>query len=192
MKSHLKLQRPARRRVEEFDRRITCPDQRIRCRVVLKVSAGRSCKAAARGLGCAPSTAVRIVARSRAMGEAALSALSDHRDENGQRKIDADVRGGVCEILSGTPQDHGFTRPTWTLEIIRMVVEQVCWECCCRWAACGRCCMDSACAGDGPGRSSPVRGGHAVGSGGSQRCGVWLLQRARTTSWSTPTRSTSI
>lgn len=122
MKSHLHLQRPARRRVEKLDRRSTCPDQRIRCRVVLKVSAGRSCNAAARELGCAPSTAVRIVARYRAEGEAALS---DHRNENGQRKIDADVRDGVCQILAGTPQAHGFTRPTWTLGIIRMVVEQV-------------------------------------------------------------------
>lgn len=107
MKSHLKLQRPARRRVEKLDRRSACPDQRIRCRVVLKVAAGRSCNAAARELGCAPSTAVRIVARYRAIGEAALS---DHRDDNGQRKIDADIRGGVCQILTGTPQDHGFTR----------------------------------------------------------------------------------
>ena len=97
-------------------------DQRIRCRLVLKVAAGRSWNAAARELGCAPSTAVRIVARFHTEGEAALL---DHRNENGLRKIDADVRGGVCEILTGSPEDHGFTRPTWTLEILRAVVETV-------------------------------------------------------------------
>lgn len=118
----LKLQRPAHRRVRKLDRRSNCPDQRIRCRVVLKVAAGLSCNAAARELGCAPSTAVRIVARFRAEGEAALL---DHRNENGPHKIDADLRGGVCEILAGSPEDHGFTRPTWTLEILRSVIEAV-------------------------------------------------------------------
>jgi transposase len=122
MSTRLSLQRPARRRVQKLDRRSTSADQRIRCRVVLKVAAGRSCNAASRELGCAPSTAVRIVARFRAEGEAALL---DHRNENGWHKIDADVRGGVCEILTGTPEDHGFMRPTWTLEILRSVVEQI-------------------------------------------------------------------
>jgi transposase len=118
----LRMQRPARRRVQKIDRRSACPDQRIRCRVVLKVAAGLSCNAAARELGCAPSTAVRIVARFRVEGEAALL---DHRNENGPHKIDADLRGGVCELLAGSPEDHGFTRPTWTLEILRTVVETV-------------------------------------------------------------------
>jgi transposase len=116
------LSRPARRRVEKLDRRSVNADQRIRCRVVLKVAAGLSCNAAAREVGCAPSTAVRIVARFQAQGEAALW---DRRSENGQRKVDDDVRGGVREILTGSPEDHGFTRPTWTLEILRTVVEQV-------------------------------------------------------------------
>ncbi|HTP30400.1 MAG TPA: IS630 family transposase [Anaeromyxobacteraceae bacterium] len=106
----------------KLDRRSRCPDQRIRCRVVLKVAAGLSCNAAARALGCAPATAVRIVARFQREGEAALW---DGRLENGVRKIDADVRDSVREILTGTPEDHGFTRPTWTLEILRGVVEAV-------------------------------------------------------------------
>ena len=89
---------------------------------MLKVAAGRSCDAASRELGCAPSTAVRIVARFRAEGE---TALLDHRNENWWDKIDADVHGGVWEILTGTSEGHGFTRPASTLEIPRAVVEQV-------------------------------------------------------------------
>jgi transposase len=123
VKRCLRLPRPTRRRVEKLDRRrSTSADERIRCRVVLKVAAGLSCNAAARELGCAPSTAVRIVARFRCEGEAALL---DHRNENGWHKIDDDVRGGVREILVGSPGDHGFTRPTWTLEILRLVVQTV-------------------------------------------------------------------
>lgn len=41
------------------------------------------------------------------------------------RKVDDDVRGGIREILTGSPEDHGFTRPTWMLEILRLVVETV-------------------------------------------------------------------
>ena len=122
MNPRLSLKRSARRRIQKLDRRSASADQRIRCRVVLKVATGLSCNAAARELGCAPSTAVRIVARFETEGEAALL---DHRNENGLRKIDADGRGGVCEILTGSPEDHGFTRPTWTLEILRTVVETV-------------------------------------------------------------------
>ncbi len=91
------LPRPTRRRIHKFDRRSQCPDQRIRCRIIPKVAAGRSCNVAARELGCVPSTAVRIVARFRREGEASLL---DGRLDNGRRKIDADVRGGVAEILA--------------------------------------------------------------------------------------------
>jgi transposase len=122
MLPRLALPRPTRRRIQKLDRRGQCPDQRIRCRVILKVAAGLSCNAAARELSCAPSTAVRIVARFRREGEASLL---DGRLDNGTRKIDADVRGGVAAILAGTPEDYGYTRPTWTLEIVRAVVATV-------------------------------------------------------------------
>lgn len=122
MLPRLALPRATRRRIQKLDRRSRCPDQRIRCRVILKVAAGRSCNAAARELGCVPSTAVRIVARFQWEGEACLL---DGRLDNGTRKIDADVRGGVAEILAGTPEDHGYLRPTWTLEILRAVTATV-------------------------------------------------------------------
>lgn len=121
MNSKLLLKRPERRRILKLDRRSACPDQRIRCRVILKVTAGSSCNAAARELGCAPSTAMRIVARYLREGEAALL---DGRLENGERKIDADLRGGIGELLAGTPEVHGFTRPTWTLELLRQVAHR--------------------------------------------------------------------
>ena len=51
--------------------------------------------------------------------------MLDSHIENGLRKIDADVRAGVTAILTGTPEDHGFTRLTWTLEILCAVIEMV-------------------------------------------------------------------
>jgi transposase len=72
MNAKLLLHRAARWRIHKLDRRGATADQRIRCRIVLKVGDGLSCNAAAREPGCAPLTAVRIVARFRAEGEAAL------------------------------------------------------------------------------------------------------------------------
>jgi transposase len=86
------------------------------------VASGVSCNAAALERGCAPSTAVCNIARFRAEGEAALL---DGRVVNDLGKIDIDVRGGACEIPPGTPGDHGFTRSTWTMAILRAVVETV-------------------------------------------------------------------
>jgi len=118
----LRLDRVTRRRLEKLDRRCKDADVRVRIRVVLKVAAGRSCNAAARDVGCVPSTAVRTVARFRREGEASLL---DHRCENGCRKVDDDVLERVRAILAGRPSDHGFERPTWTLAILRTVIAQV-------------------------------------------------------------------
>jgi transposase len=119
MTAKLSLHRTARRRLEKLDRKRPDADIRVRIRVILKVASGLSCNAAARDVGCVPSTAVRTVARFRREGEASLL---DHRSENGARKVDDDVLIRVRAILTGRPEDHGFERPTWTLEILRAVI----------------------------------------------------------------------
>lgn len=122
MNSALSLKRPARRRLQKLDRKNSSADVRVRIRVILKVASGLSCNAAAREVGCVPSTAVRTVARFRRGGEASLL---DHRSENGTRKVDADVLARVQAILAGRPREYGFPRPTWTLEILRAVIVRV-------------------------------------------------------------------
>ena len=122
MAAQLSLARPTRRRLVRLDRATRDADLRIRCRVVLKVAAGMSCREAARDLGCAFSTAARIVARFRRHGEASLI---DGRHDNGGTKVDADVRAGIVAILERQPPAYEFPRPTWTLEVIAQVVERV-------------------------------------------------------------------
>lgn len=115
------LDRATRRRVQKLDRRTRDAHLRIRCRVLLKVSRGMSRLAAARELDCAPSTAWWIVERFRLRGEASLF---DGRSENGARKVDEDVHGALREILTKTPQDCGFARTTWSLELLARVLGQ--------------------------------------------------------------------
>ena len=122
MAAELRVGRPTRRWLARVDHRTRDADVRIRCRILLKVSQGASRSAAAHALGCAPSTACRIVARFRARGE---GAVFDGRGENGARKVDADVESGIRGILTRTPQEYGFPRPTWTLELLVRVIESV-------------------------------------------------------------------
>ena len=122
MSAGLVLDRPRKRRIEKQCRKTRDARVWVRGRVVLLVAQGLSVAAAARVVGCHPAAAWRMVARFREHGEAALV---DGRSENGNRKVDADVRGGIAAILEHRPPAFGFPRPTWTLELLAKVVEQV-------------------------------------------------------------------
>lgn len=121
MRSQLRLSRAERRRLQRLDRKTRDADLRVRCRIVLKVAQGLSARAAAREVGCVPSTAARIVAGFLALGEASLL---DHRSENGQRKVDEDSREGLRRILVATPANFGFERSTWSLELLAKVAAE--------------------------------------------------------------------
>jgi transposase len=117
----IRLDRPVRRRLQKLDRKTRDADTRVRCRVLIKVGRGMSCHAAAMEVGCVPSTAWRIVDRFVILGEASLL---DGRSENGERKVDEDVRQGVREILLRRPPDFGFTRQTWSLALLTRVIAE--------------------------------------------------------------------
>jgi transposase len=117
----LALDRATRRRIQKLDRQTGDADLRIRCRVMLKIGQGFSRHAAARQIGCAPSTVWWIVERFRLRGEASLL---DGRRENGSCKVDEDVREGICQILLQRPPDFGFPRQTWTLAVLARVISR--------------------------------------------------------------------
>ena len=117
-----RLARPARLWLRRLSRKTRDAGVRVRCGVLLKVHGGMSAAAAARALDCAPSTAARMVARYRRRGEVSVI---DGRVENGRRKVDPDVAGGIFEILEHSPPAYGYPRWTWTLELIAKVVAQV-------------------------------------------------------------------
>src|SRR2546426_12756860 len=111
----MRLRRATRLWLTRLDRKARDADLRVRCRVLLKVHAGQCPHAAAREIGCAPWTACRIVAQFLAQGE---SSVFDGRGGNGQRKVSPEGRSGIVAILRGRPQDHGFLRTNWTLELL--------------------------------------------------------------------------
>jgi transposase len=121
MVQQLSLRRATRLWLARLDRKARDADLRVRCRVLLKVHAGQSPHHAAQEIGCHPATAYRIVARFRGGKE---GSLFDGRWSNGIRKVSPAVLGGIVEILRGTPEPHGYPRPTWTLEVLTRVIAQ--------------------------------------------------------------------
>jgi len=123
MATQLPLPRAERRRIRKLDRKTRNADVRVRvrCRVILKVASGLSRRQAAREVDCVPSTAWQIVARYLREGEASLI---DGRCDNGVLKVDEDVRGWIEQTLEGSPQDFGYSRPTWTLEIMVAIIRE--------------------------------------------------------------------
>ena len=95
---------------------------RTRIQIVLLYEAGWGAQRIATSLGCVPATAVRVARRFLTLGE---DGLRDGRRDNGQMKVDNDLRQALAELVAASPQDHGWSRPTWTRELLVQVLRQL-------------------------------------------------------------------
>ena len=50
--------------------------------------------------------------------------LVDAREDNGENKITETYEAELLSILEGSPQDHGYLRPTWTQERLVLVLAE--------------------------------------------------------------------
>jgi transposase len=92
-----------------------------RCQIVLLAAKGRARKLIAEAVGCSVSWVDRVLKRFREEG---TPGLVDHREDNGQLKLDNFFLGKLVELVDGTPQDHGWRRPSWTTELLCLVMER--------------------------------------------------------------------
>jgi transposase len=91
----------------------------IRCQIVLLAAKGVRRGIIADSLGCSVSWVNRVVARFRDNG---IAGLMDHREDNGELKLDEHFLSTLYEVVDGSPRDHGFPRPTWTRELLVRVM----------------------------------------------------------------------
>lgn len=105
------VKRRLRRRMQD------CKDAALRVRLncVLLYAEGKGSQEIASVLGCSRSTAIHAANRFLAEGE---GGLLDRRRFNGEQKVDDDLLAALVHLLEGTPQDHDWERPTWTLELL--------------------------------------------------------------------------
>lgn len=92
-----------------------------RCQIVLLAGQGRPRKGIAEGVGCSVSWVDRVLRRFREQG---LAGLVDRREDNGQIKLDEAFLATLYGLVDGSPQDYGYRRPTWTQELLGLVMRQ--------------------------------------------------------------------
>lgn len=95
---------------------------RIRFTVILHTAGGYSQSQIAEMLACSIRTVARVQQRFREHG---VEGLMDRRGDNGAAKITDDYIFALIEAVRGSPPDHGYPRPTWTLELlVKVLTEQ--------------------------------------------------------------------
>lgn len=90
-----------------------------RCQIVLLTAKGRRRADVAESVGRSVSWVNRVVARFRDDG---VAGLFDRREDNGQPKLDEWFLSTLYDVVDGSPQDHGYPRPTWTRELLTKVL----------------------------------------------------------------------
>jgi transposase len=88
---------------------------RLRHLMIFNVISGRSTRETAKVLSVHHTTVGRVVDKFRRYGEAGLY---DGRADNGHDKLSEDYLQRLHTVVSRTPQDYGWRRPTWTRELL--------------------------------------------------------------------------
>jgi hypothetical protein len=94
---------------------------RCRCKVILALVQGKTPTTIADGGLCSRAQVYRVADR---FVEHGLAGLVDAREDNGENKITEIYEAELMSILEGSPQDHGYLRPTWTQELLILVLEE--------------------------------------------------------------------
>ena len=94
---------------------------RCRCKVILALVRGTTPTMIADGGLCSKSQVYRIAER---FIESGLTGLADRREDNGERKITKDYAIELLLLIEKSPQDFGYRRPTWTQELLILVLAE--------------------------------------------------------------------
>jgi len=115
------MRRPEWRRLLMKSRRIRDPMTALRFLAVVHLARGRNQADVARALVLAPASVSRIAARFVRQAE---SGLYDRRAKNGAGKTGEAFLRGLTDVLTRTPPDFGWMRPTWTRELLCLEMER--------------------------------------------------------------------
>lgn len=115
------LSRADKRRLEKRCRKLKDGDQKTRYLIILNLAEGRSVTDTAKALKVNRSTVYRVAARFCGEGE---DGLLDHREENGEAKLDDGFLSTLWEVVESCPLTYGWKRPTWTREMLVRTMEE--------------------------------------------------------------------
>lgn len=115
----IRLERQVKRSLRRLKRKTKDAGLAMRCQIILLVAKGYGRRQAAEAVGCSVSWINRVVAR---FDELGIAGLMDRREDNGQEKLDEYYLARLYELVDGSPQVHGYPRPTWTRELLVKVM----------------------------------------------------------------------
>lgn len=93
---------------------------KIRILTILRLDGGDSSGDIERSGICVRSTVSRVGARFSELGELGLE---DGRQYNGRHRITEDTIRVLADLVESSPQDYGWSRPTWTRELLARQLE---------------------------------------------------------------------
>ena len=94
---------------------------RCRCKIILSLVQGKTPTMIAQGGLCAKSQVYRVADR---FIEHGLVGLADRREDNGENKVTDAYGMELLRLIEGSPQEHGYRRPTWTQELLILVLAE--------------------------------------------------------------------
>ena len=92
---------------------------RCRCKIILSLVQGKAPTTIAKGGLCAKSQVYRVADRFIEHGPVGLA---DRREDNGENKVVDTYGAELLRLIEGSPQEHGYRRPTWTQELLVLVL----------------------------------------------------------------------
>lgn len=114
------LSRAEKRRLRIWIQRETDAGLRTRMSILLHLACGRPAAEVAASLHLARSTVYRVAARFHAAG---FAGLADRREDNGSPGVSDTFLLTLRQVVAGCPQDFGWARPTWTQELLCLVMQ---------------------------------------------------------------------
>ena len=92
---------------------------RVRCKIVLALIQGSSPAAVVRSRMISSSLVYEVMHR---FIEQGLLGLADRREDNGESKVTEEYEAELLVIVPDSPRDYGHRRPTWTQELLILVL----------------------------------------------------------------------
>jgi transposase len=108
-----------RKEVRRLAKRAKDAGMRCRCKMVLALVQGTTPTRIAQGGLGAKSQVYRVAER---FIEHGLTGLADRREDNGERKVTEAYELELLRLVDQTPQEFGYRRPTWTQELLILVL----------------------------------------------------------------------
>jgi putative transposase len=93
----------------------------VRCKIVLALVRGNTPTDLVRSHMAASSLVYDVMHR---FIDQSLLGLADRREDNGESKVTEEYEADLFAIVPGSPQEHGYRRPTWTQELLILVLQK--------------------------------------------------------------------